>query len=51
MTVIGMNVFSTLDDGQTNQHAFGPVILTNKEDYYATGGHKVRTVILLKDLL
>ncbi|HDC8060172.1 TPA: 4,4'-diaponeurosporenoate glycosyltransferase [Staphylococcus aureus] len=40
MTVIGMNVFSTLDDGQTNQHAFGPVILTNKEDYYATGGHK-----------
>ncbi|PAH51141.1 4,4'-diaponeurosporenoate glycosyltransferase, partial [Staphylococcus aureus] len=40
MTVVGMNVFSTLDDGRTNQHAFGPVTLTNKEDYYATGGHK-----------
>ncbi|MBE5665744.1 glycosyltransferase family 2 protein [Staphylococcus sp. SS251] len=40
MTVVGMNVFSTLDDGQTNQHAFGPVTLTNKTDYYTTDGHK-----------
>ena len=50
MTVIGMNVFS-VDDGQTNQHAFGPVILTNKRIIMQLEVIKVRTVILLKDLL
>lgn len=40
MTVVGMNSFSKIESGQSNSVAFGPVLMTNSGDYFATEGHK-----------
>lgn len=39
LTVIGMNQFSSLTNKQLSNQAFGPMILTNKQDYVLTQGH------------
>ena len=40
MTVIGMNVFSVTREKNTPESAFGPVLLTNRADYFRTQGHR-----------
>ncbi|MCF7599933.1 glycosyltransferase family 2 protein [Staphylococcus pasteuri] len=39
MTVVGMNHFSSLKKQKDNNIAFGPILLTNIDDYLATNGH------------
>ncbi|UTI85916.1 glycosyltransferase family 2 protein [Mammaliicoccus sciuri] len=39
MTIVGMNTFSITKSKYDDQMAFGPVILTNKQDYELTQGH------------
>lgn len=47
MTVVGMNIFSTLARGQSTTTAFGPLTLTHIDDYFQTGGHlNARTHII-----
>ncbi len=39
MTIVGMNKFSITETLNNKQSAFGPLILTNKQDYKLTRGH------------
>ncbi|OOV77553.1 glycosyl transferase family 2 [Mammaliicoccus fleurettii] len=39
MTVLGMNKFSITKSAGNEQGAFGPVLVTNKQDYKLTQGH------------
>lgn len=40
MTIIGMNVFSVSHEKNQSESAFGPVLLTNRADYFRTQGHR-----------
>lgn len=40
LTVVGMNQFSSLTDKQLSNQAFGPMTVTNKQDYVMTNGHQ-----------
>ena len=39
MTIVGMNQFSITKSANNEQGAFGPVLVTNKQDYKLTQGH------------
>lgn len=39
VTIVGMNKFSITRSTDDTKGAFGPVLLTNKQDYDQTGGH------------
>ncbi len=39
MTIVGMNQFSITKSANNEQGAFGPVLVTNKQDYKFTQGH------------
>ncbi|PSL25063.1 4,4'-diaponeurosporenoate glycosyltransferase [Planomicrobium soli] len=50
IVVVGMNVFTAWGDRFRTAGSFGPCILTNKDDYFASGGHKKIEGALMDDL-
>jgi 4,4'-diaponeurosporenoate glycosyltransferase len=50
ITVVGMNRFTVWGDRFETAGSFGPCILSNKDDYFLSGGHKKIEGALMDDL-
>ncbi|MGI2327251.1 glycosyltransferase family 2 protein [Planococcus sp. YIM B11945] len=50
IVVVGMNNFTVWGDRFQTAGSFGPCILSNKDDYFLTGGHKKIEGALMDDL-
>ncbi|MDN7243537.1 glycosyltransferase family 2 protein [Planococcus sp. N028] len=50
IVIVGMNVFTVWGDRFQTAGSFGPCILSNKEDYFLSGGHKKIEGALMDDL-